>query len=103
MIRKGSATDSLPFLIMTEMEHRGFNCDFERFEQWIDKPYELLLPDYEDLFKDWHNDRYLMQCFFNLQEKFDCGGIPEDEWLLVAKTISDFEMKTYIKRMNENE
>ena len=33
-----------------------------------------------DIFKGWHNDRYLEQCFYNLQEKYDCGGISEEEW-----------------------
>lgn len=32
------------------------------------------------IFKDWHNNRYLKQCFYNLQEKYDRGGIPEAEW-----------------------
>lgn len=26
------------------------------------------------------NNRYLTQCFFNLQEKYDCGGITDEEW-----------------------
>lgn len=26
----------------------------------------------------WHNDRYFLQCFYNLQEKHDCGGITEN-------------------------
>lgn len=34
----------------------------------------------EELFKDWHNDRYLKQCLLNLQEKYDCGGITQEEW-----------------------
>lgn len=32
------------------------------------------------LFELWHNDRYLLQCLANLSEKYDCGGIPEEEW-----------------------
>lgn len=36
-----------------------------------------------DIYKDWHNDRYLMQCYYNLQEKYDCGGIPKDEWNMI--------------------
>jgi len=32
------------------------------------------------LFEFWHNHRYLDQCFYNLQEKHDCGAIPDDEW-----------------------
>ena len=28
----------------------------------------------------WHNDRYLKQCFYNLEEKADRGMITEKEW-----------------------
>ena len=35
---------------------------------------------YDELFAGWHDDRYLKQCFYNLQEKFDCGGISIVEW-----------------------
>ena len=27
-----------------------------------------------------HNDRYLKQCYYNLQEKFDRGIITQEEW-----------------------
>lgn len=37
-------------------------------------------PYYNSLFAGWHNDIYLMQCYYNLQEKYDCGGISEEEW-----------------------
>lgn len=73
------------YLVMCEMEKRGFKCDFEKFEQWIDKPYALITPEVQDLFPDWHNDRYLLQCLSNLQEKHDCGGIPEDEYEKIVK------------------
>ena len=75
------------FLVMKEMEHRGFDCDFSKFEKWIDNPYALIVPETEDLFADWHNDRYLLQCLYNLQEKYDCGGIPEDEWELIYERV----------------
>ena len=32
------------------------------------------------LFEGWHNSRYFRHCFYNLQEKYDCGGITEEEW-----------------------
>lgn len=76
-------------LIRNEMESRGYKCDFERFEQWLDKPYAMIVPDYDDLFRDWHNERYLTQCYTNLQEKYDCGGIPEDEMIKVGNRISE--------------
>jgi uncharacterized protein (TIGR02328 family) len=41
------------------------------------------------IFKGWHNDRYLAQCFYNLQEKYDCGGISEDEWVRVQNRYEE--------------
>lgn len=28
----------------------------------------------------WHEDRYFIQCYYNLQEKYDCGGINPEDW-----------------------
>ena len=44
---------------------------------------DLFMTDYEDL--QWHNRRYYIQCLYNLQEKYDCGGISKDEWELIVK------------------
>ena len=41
-------------------------------------------PDHE-VFDLWHNDRYLMQCYYNLEEKHDCGGISDDEWKVIEE------------------
>lgn len=47
---------------------------------------------YNKLFEDWHNERYLIQCYYNLEEKYDRGGINDDEWskILRCKTLDDF-------------
>lgn len=82
------------YLVMCEMEKRGFKCDFEKFEQWIDKPYALITPEVQDLFPDWHNDRYMHQCLMNLQEKFDCEGIGICEY----EKIMDFTQKWLSER-----
>ena len=34
-----------------------------------------------------HNDRYLQQCYYNLQEKADRGIISEKEWNLIQEHI----------------
>ena len=69
-------------LIAIEMEGRGYKCDYSKFAKWWP-----VLDDsdctYDSLFKDWHNDKYLRQCYYNLQEKYDCGGITESEWNLI--------------------
>lgn len=34
-----------------------------------------------------HNNRYLKQCYYNLQEKYDRGIITSEEWNLINKNI----------------
>lgn len=44
-----------------------------------------------NIFADWHNDRYLSQCFYNLQEKYDCGGINETEYGLIKRKVLEIK------------
>lgn len=41
----------------------------------------------EPLFPEWHNYRYLRQCYYNLEEKYDRGGIPEEEWSIITENF----------------
>ena len=41
-----------------------------------------------------HNDRYLKQCYYNLQEKYDRGIITKDEWVKIEEK--------YMEVKNEN-
>ena len=75
------------FYIMDEMIQRGYKCNFDKFSQWFYRPYMYKIIDFMELFKDWHDERYLKQCLFNLEEKFMCGGIPNNEWKLIIKTF----------------
>ena len=52
---------------------------------YIDVDWELDLGG--PLYPDWHNDRYLKQCYFNLEEKYDRGGIPEEEWTIIFENF----------------
>lgn len=40
----------------------------------------ILIKNKKDIYKGWMNERYLRQCFYNLQEKYDCGGISYEDW-----------------------
>lgn len=67
--------------VADEMERRGYKCDYSKFNKWW--PIDSNTCTYNSLFKEWHNVRYLKQCYYNLQEKYDCGGITESEWNLI--------------------
>ena len=45
----------------------------------------------EEVFFDWHNPRYLTQCYYNLQEKYDCGGISREEWEPISRLMNSID------------
>lgn len=69
-------------LVIDEISRRGYRCNSAKFTS----PYRRVCgsPSHnvkvKDLFDIWMSDRYLNQCYYNLQEKFDCGGISCEEW-----------------------
>ena len=65
-------------MIADEMEKRGYKCNWNNFDKWLHL--DVACTTINLLFKDWHTDRYLKQCLFNLEEKADCGGISPAEW-----------------------
>ena len=66
-------------LVRDEMLKRGYKCDGSRFTKWVGEWNKFTIYPNE-IFSGWHNDRYLKQCYYNLQEKADCGGISRAEW-----------------------
>ena len=81
---------SYALYVRQEMARRGYRT----MESVWNKIYCTRETDYgeieiiplEDLFPGWHNDRYLEQCYFNLEEKYDCGGVDE-EWFRKVQNI----------------
>ena len=44
---------------------------------------------YNQMFAKEHDLRYLTQCYYNLQEKYDRGGISSEEWDKIEKKMSE--------------
>jgi uncharacterized protein (TIGR02328 family) len=89
---------SYAFWVRQEMTRRGYRT----MDSVWNKIYCTRETDYgeieilpiEDLFPGWHNDRYLEQCYFNLEEKYDCGGVAQ-EWFEKIQAIY-FGKKYYV-------
>ena len=69
--------------LRAEMLKRGFKCNGKCFTKHFNPLFNIwntffISPN--DIFPDWHNDRYLRQCLYNLEEKAMAGGVPFDEW-----------------------
>ena len=75
-------------LVSLEMTYRKYKNDWTKLAGLWDFDIKRIVP-YPILFKDWHNDRYLKQCFYNLQEKYDRGAIPENEWQKIERSYHE--------------
>ena len=54
--------------------------------------------DFNELFKGWMDNRYLTVCYWNLYEKYDCGGISQEERDKIAIYINYyFSLQSCIK------
>ena len=69
--------------VYKELRRRNYNADWDKFRAY--RVNRNFATNISDIFPGWHNDRYLKQCYYNLQEKYDCGGITEDEFFKVAE------------------
>ena len=59
-------------LVICELERRNIKIKkWKHYENYFGEPMDI--PFYMHPFKYHHNDRYLIQCFYNLQEKYDRG------------------------------
>lgn len=80
--------------VQGEMNLRGYKCDFDRFADryrasTLSQKGINLIVWHNDLYEGWHDGRYLRQCYYNLQEKYDCGAITDEEWQKVEERCKE--------------
>lgn len=70
--------------VILTMQRRGCNINLKNFIDYFQiedyKEMQKILLSNAKTFVKKMNKRYLLQCYYNLQEKYDCGGITEKEW-----------------------
>ena len=79
------------WLVLNELKKRGYKykqTTVDKIELYLNGAEREKYNEEEPLFLLWHNERYLAQCYFNLQEKYDCGGITEKEWKLIVDYVT---------------
>lgn len=60
---------------------------YKQSKEAFDKFTHHLMPYEGRAFEGWHDDRYLKQCYYNLQEKYDCGGITSEEFAKIERVV----------------
>ena len=80
---------------MTRRGYRTMDSVWNKIYCTRDSDYgEMEIVPLKDLFPGWHNDRYLAQCYHNLEEKYDCGGVAEEWFRKIAEIY--YKEKSYI-------
>ena len=83
-------------LVRAEMTKRGYttmNSVMNKIESPLTE--ERVEIPFKELYSSWHNMRYLKQCYYNLQEKFDCGGISKEDWARIERKMHKLEEERY--------
>lgn len=81
--------------VVEEMERRGYKVNTDNAKEYFKNcPTFLYSKDFVP-FKNHHNFRYLTQCFYNLQEKYDRGQVDFDEE--TYNKLKDFYSKEFAK------
>ena len=73
--------------VAKEMISRGYKVSLDKFWKHFSVGDDYIIPSFEELYQNWHNERYLNQCIYNLEEKYDCGGVSEEEWKLISSSF----------------
>lgn len=73
--------------VLKELKRREYSVHTDKFENYFGISKFEWFVDYltlgsriVDIFPKKMNDVYLRQCYYNLEEKYMCGGISENEW-----------------------
>lgn len=67
-------------LVRDEMIKRGYKCNGWNFEKHLQNENFTVTMSKDELFNAWHDSVYLAICYYNLSEKYMCGGISRDEF-----------------------
>lgn len=72
------------YLVSKELLKRNYNINYDNAESFFNKYYGMGLKGinvrgFVYCYNNHHNSRYLKQCFYNLQEKYDRGQKDFDE------------------------
>ena len=78
-------------LVRDEMTARGYRTMSNVWNKIVD-----LKPDWKEvnislLYDQWMDNEYLDICYYNLLEKYRCGGITAEDWEKIEKVMWIYE------------
>ena len=90
------------YMVYNEMCGRGYFPRWDNFGKYDFVYKKDMVIDSDLLFPKWHDKSYLEECYYNLKEKHECGGITDDEWTIILRRyvtfVSDYRKNHKYKR-----
>jgi len=76
------------FLLVNEIGNRDIKIQDKLYDELIKFSFSDGGLVSQNLMYQEHNDRYLKQCYYNLQEKYDRGIVTQEEWQKIEDYIN---------------
>ena len=67
-------------LVTQELDKRNIRYDKNKYTDIVCWKCDKFGTTMGAIYDGWHNNRYLTQCYYNLQEKYDCGIVSKRAW-----------------------
>ena len=80
---------SYSYYIRKEMNKRGYRTIDSVWQKIVSLKPDYMLIDFQDIYSAKMNDMYKIICYYNLYEKYTCGGMPYDEIFAITKEMSN--------------
>lgn len=83
------------YLVKHELERRNIRfikSNITEILEWESEQFNKSRPN-KKLYEGWHDFRYLTQCYYNLQEKYDCGIVSEKAWEKISNYYKKYKEK----------
>ena len=71
---------SYSIMVRGEMTQRGYRTMDRVMDKIISVKKDFMLIPFSELYSGWMNEDYFRICYYNLKEKWMCGGIKDNEW-----------------------
>ena len=68
---------------MTKRGYRTMKNVWEKIAGICDGDYNIIPMD--EVYPEWMNDEYFIICYYNLKEKWMCGGIKDEDWFKICE------------------
>lgn len=68
---------------MTKRGYRTMDSVWNKITSICNNEYNIFPLD--EIYKKWMDEEYFIICYYNLKEKYLCGGIKEEDWQKIQK------------------